>query len=752
MLCKSVCNYINSAKGLPYLYVVGDNDYLSVLQDLKQQGLDVVRISDFCSAPDRFPSIDELIDYFRTADVDFKSNKCVIVGLGEYLALRGEEEANKVLRKLKGTTLGSARVVILLRCVTAQVENVVSDDIRIKDQQRLFYAQDTLSDISLINVDYQLGVVKDKGVKFLLQKLEDGANGKQMVSSDLLFDKSLIQVKSLKEPYDLILHNSKGFRLPKCYGSNVYWTRLAADLKKFNYSLDAFLHANELDDDFDSELYNRINGLEYSNWLYFISLKHYCSKIDNSYLKYAVEQTESFEDFKKKVLTAIVSVSHLDTRHKQFYNERKKLVKGFPDEDIALFIAENKIDYHESIYNYTDNTLEERKAIIDHISGNGIPSNLELIYPALANYLKKYLFSCGALSDELTDYFTEYKLQKVENKISDNFIDKVRYYAKSLKYTHLKTRDNVINALDDKKSTSLVWIDALGVEYLSYFVELARQKGLAINIDVARADLPTITSINKQFYEDWQFDKRKFSDLDDYKHKDVGGFNFESCETPIHLASELALIDRVVGFASTELAMHRCKKVVIASDHGASRLAVLFNQEEKYETDTKGEHSGRCCKQFDNDLEYAISENGYTILADYGRFKGSRKANVEVHGGASLEEVVVPIITLSLKTSGKIDIRLLNKDAIFADVKNGASIEVYISDIINKNNVRIIVKDTQYMATCKDSTHFAFNLTNIKRSGTYNAELYDGDSLIGSLEIKVKGKAGNIKSDFDDLF
>ena len=76
-----------------------------------------------------FINDDDLIDYFRTADVDFKSNKCVIVGLGEYLALRGEEEANKILRKLKSTTLGSARVVILLRSVTAQFDNVISDDI-----------------------------------------------------------------------------------------------------------------------------------------------------------------------------------------------------------------------------------------------------------------------------------------------------------------------------------------------------------------------------------------------------------------------------------------------------------------------------------------------------------------------------------------------------------------------------------------------------------------------------------------------
>jgi hypothetical protein len=52
----------------------------------------------------------------------------------------------------------------------------------------------------------------------------------------------------------------------------------------------------------------------------------------------------------------------------------------------------------------------------------------------------------------------------------------------------------------------------------------------------------------------------------------------------------------------------------------------------------------------------------------------------------------------------------------------------------------------------KDATHYQFQLLNIKRSGTYTAELFDGDNLIGSLDIKVKGKAGNVKSDFDDLF
>jgi hypothetical protein len=65
---------------------------------------------------------------------------------------------------------------------------------------------------------------------------------------------------------------------------------------------------------------------------------------------------------------------------------------------------------------------------------------------------------------------------------------------------------------------------------------------------------------------------------------------------PIHLAKELDIISGVIDKAATELALRHCKRFLLVSDHGASRLAVLRRKEEKYETDTKGEHSGRCCK------------------------------------------------------------------------------------------------------------------------------------------------------------
>lgn len=220
------------------------------------------------------------------------------------------------------------------------------------------------------------------------------------------------------------------------------------------------------------------------------------------------------------------------------------------------------------------------------------------------------------------------------------------------------------------------------------------------------------------------------------------------------MASELEIIRQAIDRAATELAMHRCKTFVVASDHGASRLAVIHHQEEKYETDTKGEHSGRCCKEFpDADLPQAVRENGYLVLADYGRFKNSRAANVEVHGGASLEEVVVPIITLSLKKQEDLVIRLLDADSIYCDRRTGTTIHLYISDVENVKNVSIVIGENRYIAIGSDKTHYDVQLVDMRRAKKNTAAaVYDGDDLIGNIYFDIKGKTAAISNDFDDLF
>ena len=178
MLCTAVANYIKNAKGLPFFYVVGDSEYCSTLDELRQQGLTLVRVSDFCTKDDKFPSIDELVDFFRTGDVDFRDNKYVVVGLGEYLALRGKEEIESELRRMKTTSLGNARVVILLRGVASQMTAMISEDIKLSGQGRSYIASDILTNLSAINISQDIGIVENKGVKWLLRAFEDGATAK----------------------------------------------------------------------------------------------------------------------------------------------------------------------------------------------------------------------------------------------------------------------------------------------------------------------------------------------------------------------------------------------------------------------------------------------------------------------------------------------------------------------------------------------------------------------------------------------
>lgn len=212
----------------------------------------------------------------------------------------------------------------------------------------------------------------------------------------------------------------------------------------------------------------------------------------------------------------------------------------------------------------------------------------------------------------------------------------------------------------------------------------------------------------------------------------------------------MAVLSDALDRAAVELALRKYDRFIIASDHGASRLAVISNIEEKYETDTRGEHSGRCCKKFDNyDLKFSTEENGFIVLANYGRFRGSRAANVEVHGGASLEEVVVPVIELTLADS-LMQVALSDKN-IVSDYKDGASILLYVNKPI-KQVISLVVEGERYFGEKVDENHYRINVANMKRAKTYSADVYVGESLITRIDVTTKGKSASVNSDFDDLF
>jgi len=746
----------------PFFLFIGDEEYLSTKDYLHQNKLEIIPMSQFCGSSDKIPNIDDLVAYIEESDINTNSKRFVIVGLGEFLGLMGAVFAEDSLRRLFRCNVGGSKVVLLLRGVKTQVENLRID--QRFDERCHAVINNAASDISFTLISSSLGATKIDGFKDLLLELETGRSGNITASTSVEIDDPLYNVRRVSSAYAGVIFHVQNFPLSETSGTQENWLKLLTQLIETDGSLDTVFKKYNFAMIQDRNIRKHLSQASYENWMFFVYLKYNMASIQNAYLKYVLGETINYTSFSSNLLKAIIDILPNDARFDLYWKERKELVANFSDHEISDFILSNRENEADSVYRLTDNTLEERKEIIDWIARNKtIPKIIENIYPQLALYLKTYVFKYPdeELSNLLTKYFEKYKTQKIKNLLDDNFLETVNAFAIERKYTGLPSHSEVLDKIA-KRGTKLYWLDALGVEYLAYIENLAKDMGLSISISIVQTELPSITTKNNSFFYDWPNDQRyeKNSDLDDIKHHKSGGYSFEENKNPIHVARELDIVKEVMTFAATELKSKKCARLLIVSDHGASRLAVLCQKEEhievKYDTDTKPEASGRCCKlpeQYDQSLPFAAIEDGYLVLADYGRFKGSRRANVEVHGGASLEEVVVPIIVLSLRES-KIIVKLLypkGANYYIVDNKTGGTINFFFN--APAKDVTVVFADkVHYAEQTTSDQHFSVALPELKRAGSYEADVYvDGDS-VDTVTIVAQGKSGKVDQAFDDLF
>lgn len=377
---------------------------------------------------------------------------------------------------------------------------------------------------------------------------------------------------------------------------------------------------------------------------------------------------------------------------------------------------------------------------------------LSKVYPALYQYLLPYRFG-NALLDQ---YFQDYKYQKVINKILPEFVSQVEDQAEKREYNYiLAPRTAVIESLN-RKDAQLYFMDAMGVEYLGYILSVCRDLNLIASIKVCVSELPSITSRNKEFLElfaDARYQTVPIKDIDDIKHHGKYDFDFyNNSKLPIHLIKELEVIRTVLKKIRNDLAESPLQRVFMIADHGASRLAVLHDTENVWEMAEKGQHSGRCCPKSDVDQkpDFAADAGDFWALANYDRFKGGRKANVEVHGGATLEELCVPIIELTYM-SEKPEIALMPIDNEVFAIGDIPEIEVSfrkkaalkIFSTVSLQNVSLVVDGTFYPATDIGNNCYRVDMPELKKQGTYYADVCSGDNVIAEelpFVIKKEGQ------------
>ena len=711
-------------------FVVIDND------EMRRKVMDVanceeVRVSDFCR-DDSFPNMDELTSVLR--DAPETSNK-ILLGLGEalnlqYGSINNDSYSNTskfaVLSSLMEMLVPGKLIVVCMNLYT-EVQKLHQNNPKF-NAQRLCFIQSTENQTSqrrIIQTSLDLKRETVSGFKKLLKKLEAGQEGDIYVKSSL----PLKDVEPVNCAFDALRLEDSHFNGEKSWLSDEQWE---------DYRKDKTLSGKSID-----------------HWRTFLKWKLNLPK--TPYLKYVVQKSQNAKDYKTNIFNALLDFSWKDPEFTTLYAERKELLNGVTDGEISGYVTETQRMGDDWVYYLTNNTKRERQAIISWFKEKDIDQidleRFKTIYPDLYWYLSPYHFSIPKVEPELQqkfeEYFEKYRRQKVTDCLWDDFLELVNQYSRdgSRPFNQLETRGRVLDQFD-KDTTYLYWLDAMGVEFLAFIQNWAKERDLNMKTTIVRTELPTITSINNSFFTEWKEGNRDSNKaLDEIKHKGRSG-----TQNAGYLESELVVIKEALDNIESKLKENSAviNKALLVSDHGATRLAVLNGCEIPLEMQTKGEHCGRCCpvNEINQRPDCASEEHEFWVLANYNRFKGGRKGIVEVHGGATLEEVVVPVIEFSVK-SDKIVSVIENSKSIKVNVDKTATLSLFCAQPLV--NATLKWNGKSYPIERQDDTTYIVRFNNvISRSGKQKAEVWENDSFINDIEFSIVKGAGKI-NDMDDF-
>ncbi|MBQ6205860.1 MAG: BREX-4 system phosphatase PglZ [Oscillospiraceae bacterium] len=377
---------------------------------------------------------------------------------------------------------------------------------------------------------------------------------------------------------------------------------------------------------------------------------------DKSYLYHCVQAVSCVEQLPNRILRDIFP---LCGAHPDWIAESRVLlsVMGIARDEAYYSELECIPVYEDRLPFLTGKERDERIYLL-RLIGKWLRQNpkqvyaskkIRGIYPSLFAYLDK-----GAYDSDLARYFSLYKSHKLENTLPE---DEKLYFSDfrtdEYDYRYAKLSSAITG------DCMILWIDALGAEWLPLLLWALSQseKGTVKEYSVVQAVLPTETVFNEQ-WKQMDVPYRKLDRLDKLAHKGV-------IDEPDYYACIEEQLSFIAGIRSAaEDMLKNSDRVIITGDHGTSRLAArMFHRREgvTVPAGAKACSHGRYCILSDsvstanpNLLTVKDSDgNCYAVFSNYDHFTqsgfaaGADDENAiygEIHGGASPEETLVPLI------------------------------------------------------------------------------------------------------------
>lgn len=705
--------------------------------------IEFVNVSSFCKSNDSVPDIISMMSELKN-----RNSPIILRGIDQYLAHRSKKEKVNLYRQLSSFVSSSGPLFVLTYNSQEVLKLLVENDLRLEG--RIFQIGNDLIFSSwnlfvVTSTDFQLNSMY-KGFKLYLEALESGiCNPYYYVQTshvEFLQD-AQIPVTIIDSNQSLVrLVMSPETEFLDCSDDSV-WKKYRNDFN--SDSLATAYHIHFQNRSISETIFSLSSTFDY--WIFISYFKNNYNFARYPYLSHSVERCNSVDDFRYHLLFDLLDYSPSHPDYLRIYNERKTYLSGLKViKNINEYCSKVRSIHEgvESIYYFTDLNEREKESILDIVSDLGkvdqkLLTVLKTVYPDLFFYLSDYHFD----SIEINDYFTNYRWFKVANlPPSSDFLIKVNENAVDPPYYQFPPRDAIFTQ-QFKNNDKVYFLDALGVEYIPFIEKLCSGYELDIKITVCRSNLPSTTEYNNRVLDSISREDNK--KLDDLAHEE--SFSDDYNKSSRFISKQLSIIHEAIKHIHDSIKGN--ERYILYSDHGLSRLYVLSGQNDELIWSIQANHNGRCAPKLDSKYSdpFVKVESDNYVVANYSRIRNTaHKAKIEAHGGATLEEVLVPLCIIS--TSG-----VLFKDCdvpseITLDPLTGiAKLEIYYPTDTNELYLFI---DNRRISSMRKVNNYLFEITGLQ-VGTYSISVYDGNHHLKDSVVKVSGKGMKSNSLFSKL-
>jgi len=445
-----------------------------------------------------------------------------------------------------------------------------------------------------------------------------------------------VQVRAYKTGYEIIAsHTGNAGVLCREWGTNEQWAWLARDMgqhESFDECASRLLKVGVYD---ASRVYPHWEDSDKNlRWLIWLWTK--LREPSNSVLGKAIGDTETVESLTESVCNIVfyTTLSLEDCRQRTWLLKALK-VRAMPPSFWPLYEKTDNLDMRLSAL--TGISPRERKEIVitvckllkDNVPPDRWLPHLEANYPILAYYLSEFPLK----EAELTSYMRLYARSKVCNEPLDGLFAMCEDWAREKELFKYPSRRNILEGA----SGTFVWEDGMGIEWAGPLYRLLTHpdSNLEVSLTVARANMPTTTRFN----QGWASEDVPEREIDRIGHH----YDYSY---PDSLVRQLDFVQELAQRVHTMCQNH--SQVIITADHGLTRFAAhgpSIPIPEGY----SGDRLGRFVKPntgFTQEVEDDkwLIEDRRLVLAVHGLFQGGAHVDREVHGGATPEEILVPVL------------------------------------------------------------------------------------------------------------